>query len=401
MTFVVAIGLAGTARVEAPFKVGAAAVKITPSLERTVFLAGFDNNRRARGVHDDLYARALVIERGDTRIALVALDLIGLSNHRIRAYRRQVRAVPPDNVVIACTHVHSGPDTLGLWGSNPLVSGMDDHYMTELGRRVAQAVEEGVRNLRPARVLAGVAPIPPGIAKNSREPILDPDVHVLQFVADDGKPLGSLVHFGCHPEVMFGENHQITADYPGEALKVVEAETGATAVFFNGALGGMVTPDIRGERSFAEVKRVGEGVGAAALAAIRAARPVAGDALRVRRKSFRIPCENDRFRLLHGLRVIDGRMEGNDIVTDLSRIDLGEVRMVTCPGEVLPRPALELKPQIGGPAPLILALGEDELGYILDPADWGKKLYGYERSMSVGKQAWPRILAAARDLLGK
>src|SRR4051794_15181433 len=97
-------------------KAGAAAVKITPSLDRTVYIAGYDNNRVAESIHDDLWARALVLDDGKTRMAFVSCDLIGLSNFRIRQFRSAVRSVPSENVLIACTHVHSGPDTLGLWG---------------------------------------------------------------------------------------------------------------------------------------------------------------------------------------------------------------------------------------------------------------------------------------------
>jgi hypothetical protein len=103
---------------------------------------------------------------------------------------------------------------------------------------------------------------------------------------------------------------------------------------------------------------------------------------------------------MHTLGIIEGRLHGTDVETEVARIDLGSVRMVTVPGEVLPKPALALKQEIPGPAPLILALGEDELGYIIDPSDWHKETYKYERSVSVGPQAWPRILAAERQLLG-
>src|SRR5687768_5233122 len=96
-------------------RAGASAVKITPSLGRTVYIAGYDRNRVAEAVHDDLWARALVLDDGFTRVAVVVCDLIGLSNSRVRRIRRGIRGAPGDNVLIACTHVHSGPDTLGLW----------------------------------------------------------------------------------------------------------------------------------------------------------------------------------------------------------------------------------------------------------------------------------------------
>jgi hypothetical protein len=287
---------------------------------------------------------------------------------------------------------------MGLWGKTPLVCGRDERFMQLLDERVAAAVEGAARALRPARLVAGVAPVGPGIQKNSREPMVDPDVNVLQFLDTNNHAIASLVHFGCHPETMTNSNRLVTADFPGVVVRAVEARCGGTALFFNGALGGMVTVDVK-EHTFAEVERIGQGVGAAALAAIRSAQPVAGDRLAVRRKTFRIPGENELFHLMLGLNVIEGNTTEDAVITEVARVDVGDVRMVTMPGEVLPRPALELKPEIGGPAPLILGLAEDELGYILHPADWGKKMHAYERSMSVGPQAWPRILKAERELL--
>ena len=62
--------------------------------------------------------------------------------------------------------------------------------------------------------------------------------------------------------------------------------------------------------------------------------------------------------------------------------------------------ALALKARIPGRYPMVVALAHDELGYILDPEDFDKDLYKYEKSMSVGKETWPRLFQAAQELLG-
>src|SRR5437763_1573300 len=102
---------------------------------------------------------------------------------------------------------------MGLWGKTPLVCGRDERYMEFLAERVATAVEAAARALRPARLIAGVAPVGPGIQKNSREPLVDPDVHTLQFLGADNHAIATLIHFGCHPEVMTNSNRQVTADF--------------------------------------------------------------------------------------------------------------------------------------------------------------------------------------------
>lgn len=103
---------------------GAAKRIITPALGRgTVYLAGFDANQRATGMHDDLYARALAL-----RVA---------------------------SKVVACTHTHSGPDTLGLWGPSRFDSGANPQYQDWLRAQIVEAALEAVADLRPAQLCAG------------------------------------------------------------------------------------------------------------------------------------------------------------------------------------------------------------------------------------------------------
>jgi neutral ceramidase len=71
---------------------GAARVKITP--EKLPYLAGYSANRRAEEVHDDVYATAVVIQAGETKMALVSCDLIGLLYPAVQDIRSKVAAVP-------------------------------------------------------------------------------------------------------------------------------------------------------------------------------------------------------------------------------------------------------------------------------------------------------------------
>jgi hypothetical protein len=377
-------------------RAGAAAVKITPSLTRPVYIAGYEINRVAESVRDDLWARVLVLDDGQTRFAVVALDLIGLTNARVRKLRARITAVPPENVLIACTHVHSGPDTMGLWGPVFGKSGVDPLYMQRLEDRIVVAVENAVRDMRPATIAAGGVEVPDGFVHNSREPIQDKRLTSLRLADDQNKTIGTVIHYGGHPEV--NKTKAITSDFVHYVRQGVEERFGGTAVFVNGALGGMVTPKIS-KHNFEEMERVGKGVAASAIEATEKAEPQTGHRITIARKPVRIPLQNAIFQALLGSKVIDGELKDGMIDTEVWRVDLGRVCMVTIPGEILPKPALELKSRMPGRHRLVVALGNDELGYILDPDDFGTDRYKYERSMSVGKEAWPRLFDAAKDLL--
>lgn len=381
-------------------RAGASAVKITPSLGRTVYIAGYDRNRVAEAVHDDLWARALVLDDGVTRMAVVVCDLIGLSNWRVRRIRRSIRGVPGENVLIACTHVHSGPDTLGLWGKELLSSGIDPLYMERLEHRVSAAVDAAVRDLRPISLSAGTSTVPDGLVHNSREPVQDKLLTALRFTDEAGSTVASVIHYGGHPEV--NESRTMTSDFVHYVRQAAEARFGGVALFLNGALGGMVTPKIR-ESTFDEMRRVGEGVGRAGIEALEGAQSARVERIRLKKRDVTLPLENAGFQGLIAAKVLDGEPAGRagspELTTEVWRLDLGPITWITIPGEILPRPALDLKSKMPGRWPMVVALGNDELGYILDPADFDRELYKYEKSMSVGKRTWPLLREAAEELL--
>jgi hypothetical protein len=401
--WVLAVGLAalaaGTparAKGRTALRAGAAAVKITPSLERTVYIAGYSNNRVADSVHDELWARALVLDDGKTRMAVVVCDLIGLSNYRVKHIRERITSVPGENVLIACTHVHSGPDTLGLWGKDFVSTGIDPAYMNTLEERIVAAVDAAAKELRPATLAVGATEVPDGLVYNSREPIQDKRLTALRFKDRDGKTVASVINYGGHPEV--NKTHAMTSDYVHYVREAAEQRFGGVALFLNGALGGMVTPKISGH-TFEEMQRVGEGVGRAAVEALEGAKAEAAVPLSIRRRAVSLPLENEKFKLMTRGKVLEGELADDKVPSEVWRVDLGEVTWITIPGEILPRPALALKEKMPGKYPMIVALGNDELGYILDPEDYDKKLYSYEKSMSVGKQTWPLLFQAAQELL--
>ena len=107
-----------------------------------VWIAGFQKQRAAQGVKDDLMAVAVVIDDGEHRIAIVALDTIGL----MRKFVLDVRQAVPaewglDYLMVHATHNHEGPDTQGLWGPGIFTSGVDADYMLELKQSILATVE--------------------------------------------------------------------------------------------------------------------------------------------------------------------------------------------------------------------------------------------------------------------
>lgn len=387
---------------------GAATRRITPQLDaRPVFLAGFQNNRRATAVDTDLYARALAL-RFDERIAvIVACDLIGLDRSDVLDVRAALNAhgIDPSGLVIACTHTHSGPDTLGLWGPDRYVSGVDTFYLATVKQAIVEAAIEALTFCCPARMRCAMTRLP-GYIANFRDPgIVDDDVAALQFVKLDGEVIATLLNLACHPEVLDGESTLISADYAGYACRHVETQVGGVALHLSGALGGMLSPDTR-DRTPAWAERMGRAYAAAALTALAAA-AIDADRLEVRRTEFDLPLVNPLLLMAQQMGVLRVRQPVNGtITTSCTSIDLGPAQIITLPGELLPRLGFAIKTAMPGPCKILVGLADDEIGYILPddefvtPADYMNPGRQYEESMSIGPTTGSRILAVVQGLIG-
>ncbi|MBI5596447.1 MAG: hypothetical protein HY928_10200 [Elusimicrobia bacterium] len=375
--FLLSLLLAVPAR--AALYAAAGKVDVTPDPKsETVWLAGYGaSGRRAAAVHDPLWVRALVLSDGKTTVALAAVDAIGLAREDVLDVRRQLGWEGPDKYLfLAATHDHSAPDTAGLWGRFPGVSGIDAKRHARLKKAVAGLVRGLAGQLREAELVAAHArPDPAGLCRDSRDPVvLDNELGVLELRAKGGGPIGTMVRWSCHPEVLEKDNLFVTADFPGALCAKVEAERGGTCVFFSGAVGGLMTPDadVSGplEDDFKEMRRVGEALAGHALKAL------AGQALRLKEapvsfssRTVLLPVENARYLLFlpslaggHTLRDAAGRpLSGWKkwylplrhlllfplperlrpwVESEVSLLRIGPVRILGIPGELFPELAV-------------------------------------------------------------
>ena len=124
--------------------------------------------------------------------------------------------------------------------------------MVELKEKIYQTITESLNlEFEVAAIKSGSVRVP-GVAKNFRDPdIVDDELTALQFLSKSYQPLLTFMDFPCHPEVLWEQNPHITSDYPASLRKTVEAETNSPCIFFSGALGGMMSPDVE-DHSFEE-----------------------------------------------------------------------------------------------------------------------------------------------------
>jgi len=420
-------------------RAGAAKAVITPDVHAaSVYIAGYGQNRVATGVHDDLYVRCLALGAKDQTLVACAADLIGLFYDDVLKIRDRLKVQAPEvtHLIVASTHDHEGPDTMGLWGPAPSQSGIDEKYMAWLRERIVQTAGEAARSMQPARLTLGRDdhPLLALLQSDSRPPyVKDPYLFVMHLAsANGGKPIANLVNWSDHPETLGGANTEITADYPHYLCQYAEAHLGGTAIFMNGAIGGLLstngssvalqdseTGDVARDDTWRKAELIGNTLGQLAERAVRGGEEVSVDSISVRRTTILCPMHNDRFRAAGAAGLFGGRKPlytngqldsssadkeipglgklkintGHDVQTEVSYIGLlvgarAVAELVTVPGEIYPElvnggitryPGADypdapfepaIRPHLKSKYQFVLGLADDELGYIIPKAEY-------------------------------
>ncbi|MGO4885117.1 MAG: hypothetical protein ACLP59_30490 [Bryobacteraceae bacterium] len=442
MRFVLLLACAGSLLAE--FRAGAFKTVISPPLQDRppVYMAGFGHNRVAMTVHDDLYARCLAFTAGAKPLVMCEVDLIGFFLDDVERVRAKV---PEADVVVASTHVHEGPDTMGLWGPAVGKSGIDDAYNAFVVDRVAEAAHGAIAALEPATPSLAVVHSAEldSFIDDDRPPVVhDPDLIILSLTGKDGKPIATAVNWANHPETLGSRNTQISADYPGFFYKRLEARLGGMAVLWNGAVGGMQSPlgakikdpatgTIAAENSFRKTQVLGERIADLAADAVRAAKPVHIDRIEFAERIITIPVTNRGFEMAAQADLYKGRKKTT--ADGATTAPVGLIRMsgrepvlaiALVPGEMYPELSVggveryagadfpdapietSIKSMLHAPFKMLIGLADDEIGYIIPKAEWDEKppylqnakkaWYGEENS--VGPDAAARIAAAMQEL---
>ena len=213
-------------------------------------MAGFARTLSA-SVMDDMYARAIYLNDNTGRggILYAVVDCIGLSDTDVNRIRALVwdwaQAAGLRGIYIAATHMHSGIDTIGLWSDIPH-DGKDAAFQQHLLEQTAQALRSAFDNRQAGRLFIAQTELA-GMIEDTRDPqVFDPNLTRFRFEADDGTEI-YLLSAGIHPNMMGPLNPQISADFPAYAIRHIYEQTGAQAMFIQGAIGSMISvPNLYG-----------------------------------------------------------------------------------------------------------------------------------------------------------
>ena len=389
----------GQFQVDSNLRAGVAKTDITPAETDGDIISG--HRRVVHGFRDPLRAGVLLLDDGETKAAIVTLDVIAAWDEMVKLARARIEeqtGVPAANILVAASHNHSGP---GFAADSP--------WGRELIAKLGEAAKQAAAKM--TTVSVGYAEDRIGFSVNRRKVIdgravvrLNPDgpndrrVKVLRF--DDGSslnPLAVVMHAVCHPCFFtWGDKGsqpypngypKMSADFPGEAQTFVEMcyDHKTSALFLQGCAGD-IRPNLPGYpyrcADEADIQWAGRDLGGAVV------RSLSGNVTRERLKErptyYRIRAANSVV-LLPGK---EGRLSA-----ELQALKIGPYLLLTMPGEPMVEYGFKLERAIADRAvPIIVGYANGDLGYL--PTAAAYDVGGYEPNTSrLAPEAEPIIMA--------
>jgi hypothetical protein len=224
------------------FRAGAATSNITPKIGTSI--NGNMKDGLIKQIHDDTHARAIVLDDGKTKLAILTVDLCMIYKEELDAAKQranEITGIPVQNMMMSATHTHSGGTACSVFQSDP-----DKDYLKFLRERIADAVVRANNNLVPARIGWAVGNEPsqvfnrrwkmkpgkplmnpfgtedqvkmnPGVGNPDRlEPAgpTDPELPIISVQTPEGRPIALLANYSLHYVGGTGPG-EISADYFG------------------------------------------------------------------------------------------------------------------------------------------------------------------------------------------
>jgi hypothetical protein len=252
-----------------PIKAGLSRILITPS--EPVRMSGYAARTDPfKGVHDDLYAAAIVFDNGSMKTCLVTSDVIGYSHEFIDETKKGITkatGIPEGNIILTAVHNHGGPTTRA-YGDE--LTATEKAYIKTLQDKLVQVVNEASSGVQPVRIGVGKGTCKMNVNRRARHAeggvwlgrnpagVCDHEVGVVRIDDMTGKTIGLHVNWPCHATTGGQENYRITGDWPGAAARELEKTYGNAVVMVSAGASGDINPIYGPNDSFNDINAIGQ-----------------------------------------------------------------------------------------------------------------------------------------------
>jgi len=380
------LGTLSVAQEKGNFRAGAARVDITPAKDAALLMSGYAGRTEGhKAIHDNLYARALVLDDGAAQAALVTCDLIGFPHalwQKIVERVSRETGLPVTHILLAGTHTHGAP--------TPVRPDSKDAKQLAYAQKVEEVVVDAVRQaknaLEPARVGAGEGRASVAINRRARladgrwwlgqnpDGATDRTVAVVKFETPARQPIALMVNYGVHGVVMGPRNLEITADLPGATSRFIEQRYGdkLVGIFLSGAAGDQ-NPIYGPGTEFSQVAALGQILGEEALRVAGEIRTWPRARLRAAQRVVSCPGQ----KLAQGARPRTEYVfeDADPVDIRLSLVMIGDIAVAGVSGEVLTMIGQRLKRESPYTATMMVTHANGSSGYLPDDASYAQVSY--------------------------
>ncbi len=379
-----------------------AVIKLTPPLEMGYTLGGYGArmSKPAEGIHDDIWAKALVLNDGVKKYAIVTLDILGLPpNVKPQVIEKlNQEGWTEENILLLPSHSHTSLEMFALNDKNIFnlapIGIFQPQLLDFVVQSLADLIKSADQNLKPVKIGSQSRQIE-GLNRNRRgEPFVDKTLTVTRIDHINGKPMTVLVNWTGHPTIMDEHDMLVSGGWPGYLQRELEdwIGKGVVAMYYNGP---------QGDQSV-----IAEGAGSHFEKAEKYGRTMAINVLNIYNNIN--PAENIQFSYNYkiiplpdkeahpGFMETGGKEYGLDEEkinillnqvfpeqTSIGACRLGDLLIVGAPGELSAELGLNIKEKLrtrGVQFPVIGGLANQWISYILSENEYHKS--GYEASVS-------------------
>ena len=400
----------------ATLRAGAAKVDITPPADAAVPMSGYASRQDGfKGIHDRIYARAIVVSDGVRHAAVVSWELIGVPNALWEQLSERIAketGIQPEYLLLTAVHNHSAPAPFGMYGAN---SSQSATYTTQLVDATVEVVKLAKANLQPARMGIGTGTANVNINRrefsaergwtlgyNPAGPS-DKTVTVLRFDALSGKPIALFINYAVHVVVMGPENYQISGDLAGATSRYVEnyyrrkpeetprsdagpairlapeaATDGVVAVWTSGAAGDQNPVSLARGSDFTMVDALGKMLGEQAVRVAAAVQT--SDSARIWGKQQVVTCPGRRLEPAPRPRKVYTWTDAEPVTIRLGLLMINEVALAGVSGEVMTMIHTHLAKVSPAGRTVMVTHANGSSGYIPDDAAFEQVSYEIESS---------------------
>ena len=357
-------------------------------------LAGYGarKGKPSRGVHDELFVRALAVSDGTDTAVIVGADMLIIPENIADLVRDRISrqtALTANEILFNASHNHSGPGAFAPGLASRIANGPYNRKVRDLlVAAFTEAVIEAYRSLEPAKVAHGSVNAPEYITNRTRigGPV-DSELSYMLIEQEDGDRC-FVVSYSAHPTILGSDNMQFTAEYPGFLVRRIQEHAGAEAIYLGGAVGGMAPRPPEGGDAFERCHAMGVALADKVLDSVTDA-TLFKDTVDVASVGFAIRLPPFQLRLNKHWRVSKYIFPVLGIDSDgwMHAVRIGDIALVGMPADYSGEISVSLKAREWNyPIDLwVLSFNGDYAGYISPDKYYfetdEKGRYGYERGI--------------------